>query len=106
MQCASRWPNYSIVKDKIPVSGDPRKVIALLTEGFSRASPEGRPAGDTIDTQDGLKIIMTDGWVHVRTSNTEPIIRCYAEALTQKRARDLADMIMNECAKAVQCFIS
>ena len=106
MQCASRWPNYSIVKDKIPVSGDPRKVIALLTEGFSRASPEGRPAGDTIDTQDGLKIITADGWVHVRPSNTEPIIRCYAEALTQKRARDLADMIMNECAKAVQCFIS
>ena len=94
MQCASRWPSYFIVKEKIPVSGDPRDAIARLN---GNVSPGGRTAlthGETIDTQDGLKIITADGWVHVRPSNTEPIIRCYAEAATQKRARDLAAMVM------------
>jgi phosphomannomutase len=95
MQCASRWPSYAIVKEKIQVTVDPRRVIARLTERFSVS---GLPAGETVDTQDGLKIITADGWVHVRPSNTEPIIRCYAEARTQKRARDLAVMVMDAAA--------
>jgi phosphomannomutase len=91
MRCASRWPSYAIVKDKIPVRGDPRKVIAALTKDVSRTLR----AGETIDVQDGLKLVTADGWVHVRPSNTEPIIRCYAEALTRQRARDLADMVLD-----------
>ncbi len=87
MQLASQWPTYAIVKDKIPVSIDPKIVIAKLTDLFSHES---------IDVQDGLKIITDNGWVHIRPSNTEPIIRCYAEALTQSRARELADMVMSK----------
>jgi len=89
-QCASRWPNYAIVKEKIPVTGDPRAIIARLTADFA-----GDPQA-TIDVQDGLKIITPDGWVHIRPSNTEPILRCYAEALTDTRARDLAAMVMGK----------
>ncbi|NLD99286.1 MAG: hypothetical protein GX640_05380, partial [Fibrobacter sp.] len=37
------------------------------------------------------------GWVHLRTSNTEPIIRCYAEAKTETQAKQLADMVLKNC---------
>jgi len=83
---AARWPSYYIVKEKIPCKGkDPAAVIAGLAGLFK---------GETIDMQDGLKIIRSYGWVHVRPSNTEPIIRCYAEAVSEKQARDLARMVM------------
>ncbi len=84
---AARWPNYYIVKDKIPTVGDPQSAIAGLMRTF---------AGETVDTQDGLKIIRDYGWVHVRPSNTEPIIRCYAEAKTQEQAAQLAEMILSK----------
>jgi phosphomannomutase len=51
-------------------------------------------AGEKRDMTDGLKIIMDCGWVHLRASNTEPIIRCYAEARSADRAKELADMVL------------
>jgi phosphomannomutase len=42
---------------------------------------------------DGLKLDFPDGWVHLRASNTEPIVRVYAEAGTKERAQELADGI-------------
>jgi len=44
-----------------------------------------------VDTEDGVKFTWPDRWVHVRSSNTEPIVRVYAEAPTEKDARTLAD---------------
>ena len=85
---ASRWPRYTIVKDAIPCANkDPRRIISSLAECFSN---------ETIDVQDGLKIIRDYGWVHVRPSNTEPIIRCYAEAKTEEQARRLIATIMEK----------
>lgn len=84
---ASRWPTYHIVKEKIPCEGDSRSTITALEKIFS---------GETIDVQDGLKIIRDYGWVHVRPSNTEPIIRCYAEARTPEEAAALAAMVMRQ----------
>jgi phosphomannomutase len=84
---ASRWPVYAIVKDKISCEGkDPSKIIRQLEEKF---------ASETKNTLDGLKIIRDYGWVHLRASNTEPIIRCYAEAKSALEARALADMVLN-----------
>ena len=84
---AARWPSYSIVKEKMPCKGNPADIIAALAGLFEN---------ETIDVQDGLKIIRSYGWVHVRPSNTEPIIRCYAEAATEKQARELAQMVMEK----------
>ncbi len=90
-QLASEWPAYSIVKEKISCEGvDPTQIINRLTQNFE---------DEKTDLTDGLKIIRGYGWVHLRPSNTEPIIRCYAEAKTQQLARELADMVMNEAAK-------
>jgi phosphomannomutase len=82
---AARWPSYFIVKEKIPCGGNnPAALIAGLAGQFK---------GETTDIQDGFKIIRSYGWVHVRPSNTEPIVRCYAEAITEIQARDLARMV-------------
>jgi phosphomannomutase len=91
-QLAATWPAYSIVKEKIPCgSGDPSLFIADLAARFS---------SEKTDRTDGLKIIREYGWVHLRASNTEPIIRCYAEARTPEQARALADMVMSETESA------
>jgi phosphomannomutase len=86
-ELARAWPVYYIVKDKIPCEGiDPAALIARLSGIF---------AEDKKDLTDGLKIIRGYGWVHLRASNTEPIIRCYAEARSERQARELADMVLN-----------
>ncbi|MFC1476366.1 phosphoglucosamine mutase [Fibrobacterota bacterium] len=87
-ELTSLWSTYPIIKEKI-LLGEKKAsdVIANLTEKFSE---------ETIDTQDGIKIIRDYGWVHLRPSNTEPILRCYAEAKTNEQARELADMVLNQ----------
>ncbi len=89
---AAEWPTYAIVKSKIPLRGlDPVAAIGRLAEAFS---------GETIDRQDGLKIIRPQGWVQVRASNTEPIMRCFAEAKTQAEAEALEATVMAAMAAA------
>ena len=73
-------PRYSIVKDK--VSRGPR--LEPVYEGLRRAFAEA-----TVDTQDGLRLAWPHRWLHVRPSNTEPIIRLIAEAPTVADAERL-----------------
>jgi phosphomannomutase len=47
-----------------------------------------------MDTRDGVKVIVPDGWLLVRGSNTEPIIRVVAEARSEERARNLVDDVI------------
>jgi phosphomannomutase len=90
---ASEWPVYAIVKEKIQLgNAQPAAVMARLTEKF---------AGEATDRLEGLKIIRDNGWVHVRASNTEPIIRCYAEGRTKAEAAELAGMVMSALRAAV-----
>jgi len=86
-QLTSQYKEYPIVKEKISIEGlNPREILAKLTDIF---------ANEKTDTQDGLKIIYDDGWVHIRSSNTEPIMRVYAEGVTQERAQILAKTVMD-----------
>jgi len=75
-----RLPSYQIAKGKMSVAGmSPDDVLEEIAK---------RHAGDgTITRGDGLKIDFPDEWVHLRKSNTEPIIRIIAEARTMDRAR-------------------
>ena len=59
-------------------------------------------ATEKISTVDGVKIDFADSWVHLRKSNTEPIIRIYTEAPTQNDADNLAQKILNEIESIVQ----
>jgi len=90
-ELAMDWPVYYIVKEKIPCADtDPAVLINRLSEVF---------ANEKRDMTDGLKIIRDYGWVHLRASNTEPIIRCYAEARSSEQAKELADMMITVAGK-------
>ena len=51
---------------------------------------------EEISTIDGVKIDFSENWVHLRKSNTEPIIRIYTEAKSQKEADELGDRLIEE----------
>lgn len=76
-------PHYVIVKDKVEL-GDMQPAAALEKIKTSYASEQ-------LDFTDGIKILRDKSWVHVRASNTEPIIRVIAEAASEEQARSLCD---------------
>ena len=84
-----KYPAYFMSKNKIELSADidPEKIFAKL---------EAKYRGERIDTRDGLKIDFADGWLHLRKSNTEPIIRIYAEATSPELAEEKARRIMDD----------
>ncbi|MBN1128348.1 MAG: phosphoglucosamine mutase [Chitinispirillaceae bacterium] len=92
--CAAEWPRYAIVKEKIPIGGiDVEILMSRLAQQFSH---------EATDRLEGLKIIRENGWVHVRPSNTEPIIRCYAEARAPEEAAALASMVISAVRSAAR----
>ncbi|MEM2869212.1 MAG: phosphoglucosamine mutase [Thermoplasmata archaeon] len=60
-----------------------------------------RKAGDKVDTTDGLKVIYEDGWGMVRPSNTQPLVRLFAEARTQERMEAIASALERELAETM-----
>jgi phosphomannomutase len=74
-------PQYRMVKDKIRLEKHPAvEILPSLDQSFEDAF---------IDRTDGLKFIFTHSWVQVRASNTEPIIRIFAEAKDAESASQL-----------------
>ncbi|MFP4224809.1 MAG: phosphoglucosamine mutase [Phycisphaeraceae bacterium] len=76
---AGEIPAYAIVKEKVPAS---EALIAQLGPKMTEAFADQR-----IDTQDGVRVDWADRWVHVRPSNTEPIVRLIAEARDAEQAK-------------------
>ena len=60
---------------------------------------KARYAGENVNDIDGVKIDFPENWVHLRKSNTEPIIRVYTEAKSADEADALAQRIMGEIAE-------
>ena len=85
------YPAYFMSKNKIQLTSglNPDKVLLAMQEKY---------AHEQITTIDGLKIDFPFSWVHLRKSNTEPIIRIYTEAKTQAEADALATRFMDEMA--------
>ncbi|MEM5565138.1 phosphoglucosamine mutase [Psychroserpens sp. AS72] len=83
------YPNYFMSKKKIQLTPE-LDVDALLV------AMENKYAHENLTTIDGVKIDFANSWVHLRKSNTEPIIRIYTEAPSQTEADDLADRIISE----------
>ena len=78
------YPDYYMVKDKAALR--PEIDVNYLLEQL-----EERFRGEDYNTIDGLKIDFEQGWVHLRKSNTEPIIRIYSESDSPESAQRLAD---------------
>lgn len=83
------YPAYTISKNKIELtpSIDVDNVLASMAEKY---------AHEEVDTTDGVKIYIGKEWVHLRKSNTEPIIRIYSESQDLTAANDLAERIISE----------
>jgi phosphomannomutase len=82
------FPQYKMAKKKIEIgSNDPDMILEKLKAKF---------ANEDCNTVDGLKITWSDRWVHMRKSNTEPILRVYSEAPTADAANELGDTFLNE----------
>ena len=86
------YPDYIISKNRIDLTAD-MDVDGLLKR---LADKYNAKPGCKVTTIDGVKIDFEDGWVHLRKSNTEPIIRIYSEAHTESRANELAEQIKAE----------
>jgi len=87
-------PRYVIVKGKAERGRrNAEQGMEDVYAGLRRRFPDA-----TVDTQDGLRLAWRDRWLHVRPSNTEPIIRLIAEAPTGALARDLVDEGRRLCA--------
>ncbi|MDX2430358.1 MAG: phosphoglucosamine mutase [Bacteroides sp.] len=82
-QLRKKYPNYTISKNKIvlPEGTDPDRLLSAFEKEY---------AHHQVNTVDGVKVDMPEGWVHLRKSNTEPIIRLYAEAESDTEAERLA----------------
>ncbi len=83
----SLYPSYIISKNKIELKAeiDIPKLLDNIAEKYAKYE---------VNRTDGVKIEFEDSWVHVRSSNTEPILRIYAEALTETTANHIAQKIM------------
>lgn len=88
------YPQYAIAKNKIQLTPE-INVDAILEAVKSRYE------GEQITDIDGVKIDFKDSWVHLRKSNTEPIIRIYSEAHTTEEAERLASDIKSVIASMV-----
>ena len=84
------YPEYHIIKNKIQLTpGFDVDIILTIVEDTYKLKKDV-----TVSTIDGVKLDMTEGWVHLRKSNTEPIIRIYAESSSPEKAEEFAEMIM------------
>ena len=81
------YPNYCISKNRIDLTPeiDVDAILAKVKEVYK---------DERVNDKDGVKIDFADGWVHLRKSNTEPIIRVYSEAATMQEADALAGKVI------------
>jgi phosphomannomutase len=89
------YPNYFISKNKIQLQAgmDVDGILAKMAEKYH---------SEEVNTIDGVKVDLAEGWFHLRKSNTEPIIRIYAESKSEKMAQQLAEQVITE----IKGFIS
>ncbi len=87
-QLRATFPDYHIVKQRIDLTAgtDVDAILAKVKELYSK---------EDVNDTDGVKIDFADSWVHLRKSNTEPIIRVYSEAATTEAAEAIGRQVMD-----------
>ena len=83
-----RYPEYTISKNKVALEPgtDTERILEKVQDKY---------AGYPVNMEDGVKIDLPEGWIHLRKSNTEPIIRIYTEANTVSVAEALAKQVID-----------
>ncbi len=89
-------PTYSQIKLRIKCPNElKKKILKNIGQKFSDYR---------LDRTDGLRVNFDDGWLLLRPSGTEPIFRCFAEAVSEERAKELGKLGMKELRAAVRKF--
>ncbi len=86
------WPSFHMSKNKIQLDdlgAQASQVLNMIENHYASLSP---------DTTDGVKVNFEEGWVHLRPSNTEPIVRIYAEGPSLESAHAFAKRIKDQIA--------
>jgi phosphomannomutase len=85
----AKYPDYFISKNKIELAKgvNVKEIFAQIKNKYKK---------QPVNTEDGLKIEFDNDWVHLRTSNTEPIIRIYAESNFETTANNIAGRLMQD----------
>lgn len=91
-QLRKTYPNYFMSKKKIELTP------SLDVDGILKTI-EKRYQNEELNTIDGVKIDFSESWIHLRKSNTEPIIRIYTEAKSQEEADTLASTFIKEISE-------
>lgn len=88
------YPDYFISKNKIELDNgiDVKKIFENIKKKYKQLP---------INTEDGLKIEFDNDWVHLRTSNTEPIIRIYSESDFESKANNIASKLISDIKEAM-----
>jgi phosphomannomutase len=92
-QLRNTYPDYFMSKNKIELTPG-----VNLSDIFEQIKKKYKK--NPINTEDGLKIEFDNDWVHLRSSNTEPIIRIYAESNSETVAANIAKRLMNDIKEA------
>ena len=96
--CQSSYPQnyfehiYSKNKIQLTPEIDVDKVLLKMAAKYAHME---------VDTKDGVKIYIEKEWVHLRKSNTEPIIRVYSESENELKANELAERIIEEIKEII-----
>ncbi len=93
-QLRGSYPDYFISKNKIALDEnvDVKEIFKKIKEKYKN---------NPINTEDGLKIEFNNDWVHLRTSNTEPIIRIYSESNFETTAQNIARKLMKDISEVM-----
>ena len=91
----SKYPNYHISKNKIELTPEinTELILQAIAEKYKK---------QPVDTTDGVKIEFDKEWVHLRRSNTEPIIRIYSESQHETTAQNLAEKIIGDIREVIK----
>lgn len=94
-QLRSLYPDYYISKNKIALDGgvDVKAVFGKIIEKYK---------DHPMNTEDGLRIEFDKDWVHLRSSNTEPVIRVYAESHFETTAGNIANKLIQDIRESIQ----
>ena len=91
-QLVAEIPSYYMTKQKFPAD---KKQLAVLLDAAKRLFHEAK-----LNTSDGCRFDLPDAWLHIRASNTEPIVRIIAEAKDRQTAQKYIDAVLNTKKKS------
>ena len=93
-QLLDQFPRYTVVKEKMvcPSENIPA-VLKMLRQEYERFP---------LDTRDGVKVTLPEGWFLVRGSNTEPIVRVVAESQSESQAREIVARVYEQVARCIK----